>query len=63
LTTASILQDLGHPIYRLDLELPRGQTQTIVLHLREPAGRGSPVIWRQPGVAPLAVQRYDQKCG
>jgi len=63
LTTANLLQDLGHPIYRLDLELPRGQTQTIVLHLREQAGKGSPIIWRQPGVSPLAVQRYDQKCG
>lgn len=50
-------------VFRMDLELPRGTTQTIVLHLSEPAGRGVPRIWKQPGVQPLAVQVYDEKCG
>jgi hypothetical protein len=62
-STASVEHDVGHPIFRFDLELPRGTTQTIAVHLREPAGAGSPEIWRQPGVTPLQVQVYDQPCG
>ena len=62
-STAAVESDLGHPIFRFDLELPRGTTQTVAVHLREPAGVGTPQIWRQPGVAPLQVQVYDQKCG
>jgi hypothetical protein len=61
-STAAVENDLGHPIFRFDLELPRGETQTLSVHLREPAGVGSPQIWRQPGVAPLQVQVYDQRC-
>jgi hypothetical protein len=61
-STASVEHDLGHPIFRFDLELPRGQTQTIAVHLREPAGSGTPLIWRQPGVTPLQVSVYDQPC-
>jgi hypothetical protein len=61
-STAAVERGLGHPIFRFDLELPRGTTQTIALHLREPAGTGKPRLWRQPGVAPIAVQRYDQNC-
>jgi hypothetical protein len=61
-STASVEQDVGHPIFRFDLELPRGTTQTIAVHLREPAGVGAPQIWRQPGVAPLQVQVYNQPC-
>jgi hypothetical protein len=60
--TAAVLNDLGHPIFRLDLELPRGTTQTVALHLEEPAGKGAPLIWRQPGVTPLDVQVYNQSC-
>jgi hypothetical protein len=62
-TTSTGLRDRGHPIFRVDLELPRGTTQTVVLHLLEPAGSGEPIIWRQPGVTPLAVQAYSQRCG
>jgi hypothetical protein len=61
-TTAIVEQASGHPIFRMDLELPRGTTQTIVLHLKEPAGSGSPDIWRQPGVTPLAVEAFSQSC-
>lgn len=60
--TAAVERDLGHPIFRFDLELPRGTTRTIAVHLREPAGVGSPEIWRQPGVTPLSVQVYNQPC-
>jgi hypothetical protein len=62
-STAAVEHDLGHPIFRFDLELPRATTQTVALHLREPAGVGQPRIWRQPGVAPIAVQIYNQACG
>jgi hypothetical protein len=61
-TTAGALTVLGHPVYRMDLELPRGTTQTIVLHLQEPATTGPVQIWRQPGVTPLAVTEYAQPC-
>lgn len=61
-STAAVQTELGHTVLRLDVELPRATTQTIVLHLAEPAGRGSPVIWRQPGVVPLQVSSFDQKC-
>jgi hypothetical protein len=61
-STASVENDLGHPIFRFDLELPRGTTQTVAVHLREPAGVGRPQIWRQPGVTPLQVAVYDQPC-
>jgi hypothetical protein len=61
-STASVEHDVGHPIFRLDLELPRGTTQTIAVHLREPAGVGNPEIWTQPGVTPLALQVYNQHC-
>jgi hypothetical protein len=61
-STAAVEHDLGHPIYRIDLELPRGTTQTIAVHLREPAGVGSPQIWQQPGVTPVKLQVYNQHC-
>ncbi|MEO6885996.1 MAG: DUF4012 domain-containing protein [Jatrophihabitantaceae bacterium] len=62
-STANLQNDLGHPIFRMDLELPRSTTQTIELHLREPAGTGAPIIWRQPGVTPLSVASANQACG
>jgi hypothetical protein len=62
-TEANVQSDLGRPIFRFDLELPRGTTQTLVLHLTEPAGKGTPQIWAQPGVNPMAVSAYIQTCG
>jgi hypothetical protein len=61
-STASLKNDLGHPIFRMTLELMRGQTQTVVLHLREPPGTGSPKIWLQPGVSPTSVRAFTQPC-
>jgi hypothetical protein len=61
-TTISVESDLGKRIFRYDMELPRGTTQTLTLHLQEPAGSGAPKIWRQPGVTPLALTFFDQKC-
>jgi hypothetical protein len=62
-TTVAVQNDLGHPLFRVDLELPRGTTQTLTLHLSEPAGKGEPLVWRQPGVTPLAVTYFSQPCG
>jgi hypothetical protein len=61
-TTAIVKRMSGHPFFRFDLELPRGTTTTVVLHLKEPAGRGSLDVWRQPGVTPLDVQAFSQSC-
>jgi len=62
-STASIAADLGHPVFTVDLELPRGTTRTITFHLTEPAGRGSPLVLRQPLVRPLHVTLDDARCG
>jgi hypothetical protein len=61
--TASAGADLGHPVYTVDLELPRGTTRTIVLQLREPAGAAPPYVLRQPLVRPLHVSLDDARCG
>ena len=53
---------LGRTVVRLVVELPRGVPQTIELHLDEPAGRGAPLIWTQPGVQPVATKVFDQTC-
>ncbi|SHG29389.1 Protein of unknown function [Jatrophihabitans endophyticus] len=61
--TASAGHDLGHSVYTVDLELPRGTTRTVVLHLDEPRGAGAPVVLRQPGVRPLQVDVAAPDCG
>jgi len=61
-SAASALGFRGLALFRMDLELPRGQTRTIVLHLDEPARPGSPWIWRQPGVTPVDVTVFNQRC-
>jgi hypothetical protein len=42
--------------------LPRGKSRTVTLHLDEPAMKGTPRIWRQPGVNPLTLQVFNQSC-
>jgi hypothetical protein len=55
---------LGHPVLVVDVELPRGATRTLVLHLTEPAGGdAAPIVLRQPLVRPLAVAIDDPQCG
>jgi len=54
---------LGHPVYTMDVELPRGTSRTIVIHLSEPAGTGAPIVLRQPLVRPLHVTLDDAICG
>jgi Protein of unknown function (DUF4012) len=60
--TATIGVEKGHPVYTVDLELPRGTSRTIVLHLVEPAGTGTPIVLRQPLVRPLHVTLGDAAC-
>jgi hypothetical protein len=60
--TASIGALHGHPVYTIDLELPRGTSRTIVLHLSEPTGTGAPIVLRQPLVRPLSVTLKDAVC-
>jgi hypothetical protein len=62
-SVASAQRYLGHEVFRLDVELPRGKTRTITLHLDEPARSGAPRIWRQPGVTPISEQVFSQSCG
>lgn len=61
-TTAAAYTVDGRPMYRMQVQLRRGATQTIELHLQEPPGSGSPIIWHQPGVTPMAVTAYSQPC-
>lgn len=61
-TTAGVGTEHGHPLYTVDLELPRGTTRTIVLRLFEPAGTGAPIVLRQPLVRPLSVVIADPSC-
>jgi hypothetical protein len=60
--TASSGTERGHPVFTVDLELPRGSTRTVVFHLTEPAGSGAPVVLRQPLVRPLRVSLEDSRC-
>jgi Protein of unknown function (DUF4012) len=60
--TAGVGAEQGHPLYTVDLELPRGTSRTIVLHLVEPAGTGSPIVLRQPLVRPLTVTLDEARC-
>ena len=54
--------ELGHPMYVVDVEVPRGTSRAIVLHLSEPAGTGAPIVLRQPLVRPLHVTLHDAVC-
>lgn len=54
----------GHPVFTLDLELPRQSTRTLVLHLLEPEADRPPTILRQALVTPLkATVRPARPCG
>jgi hypothetical protein len=52
----------GHPVYTIDVELPRGTSRTVVLHLIEPAGTSPPIVLRQPLVRPLHVTLNNAVC-
>jgi hypothetical protein len=60
--TGRIGVEREHPVYTIDLELPRGTSRSIVLQLSEPAGNGPPIVLRQPLVRPLNVTLKDAVC-
>jgi hypothetical protein len=60
--TGRIGVERGHPVYTIDVELPRGTSRTIVLQLTEPAGTGTPLVLHQPLVRPLTVTLKDAVC-
>jgi hypothetical protein len=60
--TGLIGSERGHPVYTVDVELPRGTSRTVVLHLSEPAGTGAPIVLRQPLVRPLQLTLKDAVC-
>jgi hypothetical protein len=60
---ASIGVERGHPVFVVDLELPRGATRTIVWNLVEPILDEKPVtVLHQPLVRPLTVRVDDRAC-
>jgi len=59
---AEIGAEREHPVYRLDLELPRGTSRTVTLKLREPTTPGTPIVLRQPLVRPLNVTVEAPRC-
>jgi hypothetical protein len=59
---ASIGTERGHPVFTVDVELPRGKTRTVVFHLQEPAATGTPVVLRQPLVRPFTASLHDEGC-
>jgi Protein of unknown function (DUF4012) len=61
-SAAQVGSERRHPVYTVELGLPRGETQTIVLHLREPRGAGSPIVLRQPMVTPLTLSVDAMPC-
>ncbi len=54
--------DRGHPVFRLEVEVPRGTTTTVVLHLTEPGGTTPPTVLRQPLIHPLSVRVEGAHC-
>lgn len=61
-TGAASGSELGHPVLTMMVDLPRGSTQTIVLHLTEPAATAAPVVLPQPMVRPLTVTIDNAAC-
>jgi hypothetical protein len=49
-------------VYSIDLEIPRGTSRTLVLHLTEPSGSGPLLVLPTPMVHPMTVATSDAKC-
>jgi hypothetical protein len=54
-------RELGHPVYTVNLLVPRGTTQTVVLSLTEP-GTGKPIVRLQPMVNPMTAKTSAPSC-
>jgi hypothetical protein len=61
-TTVAVGAERGHPVFYVDLELPRATSHSLVLHLTEPAGEGPVRVLPQPLVHPLEVHVSDAAC-
>ncbi|HSY16476.1 MAG TPA: DUF4012 domain-containing protein [Jatrophihabitantaceae bacterium] len=55
-------RELGHPVYVTELEMPRGVSQTLVLHLTEPNLGGPLTVLNPPLVRPMTVSTSTTSC-
>lgn len=61
--SAAVGTERGHPVFVVDLELPRGATRTVTWTLTEPMLDERPVtVLRQPLVRPMTMLVDDQAC-
>jgi hypothetical protein len=52
----------GHPVFSVDVELPRGSPRTVTLHLIEPRTAAQPIVLQQPLARPLRTSVVDVPC-
>jgi hypothetical protein len=55
--------ELGHPVVKVSLTIPKGATRTLELHLTEPSGTGPPTVRVPPMINPMTVDVTDADCG
>ncbi|MEU6322695.1 DUF4012 domain-containing protein [Streptomyces sp. NPDC047009] len=54
----------GHPVFTFDVEVPRGESRTLTLHLLEPPSDHVPTVLRQRLTRPMQVTvRPGPRCG
>lgn len=53
----------GHPVVKVSLTIPAGQSRTLELHFTEPAGTGAPIVRVTPLINPMSVDVADADCG
>ena len=54
-------RERGHPVYTVEILIPRGTTESIVLNLTEP-GTAKPILRLQPMVNPMTAKVSVQNC-
>lgn len=59
---AAVGYERGHPVFQVDVELPRGKPRTAVLNLSEPRSANKPIVLEQPLVRPLSAEVRDRSC-
>ena len=55
-------RERGHPVVTLAVDLDRGQTRTLVLHLLEPASKAAPIVAIQPLAVPQRTTLVVDSC-
>ena len=53
----------GHPVVKISLTIPVGETRTLELHFTEPSGTGPPIVRIPPLINPMSVDVTDDDCG